>query len=149
MMTGCAVRMSLDLALHLDPEPDSNISAEERRLNRLVFWSVLLMDHAISHGAGRRASFPLEDISQPLPTEEDIHPPGTSTAPDTPRSPFPFAAKQMLLYGPIINMLNRQSKGPSNSEADLQAARAAAMREYNQLPPDMQWNIAKCVGAAT
>jgi hypothetical protein len=141
MMTGLAVRMSLDLALHLDPGPDSNISAEECRLNRLVFWSVLLMDHAISHGAGRRASFPLEDISQLPPTEEDIHPVGT--APDTPRSPFPYAAKQMLLYGPIINMLNRQSKGPATSETDLQAARATAMKEYNQLPPDMQWNIAK------
>lgn len=115
------------------------MSAEDRRLNKLVFTSVLLMDYALAFGVGRQTTFRPEDISQTLPTAEDLNPAGKPLAPDTPRSPFPFAAKMMICYGPLINSLNRGKGG----DRDYFAARAAAIKEYNSLPADMQWNVTK------
>lgn len=150
MMTGLAVRMSIDMGLHLDP-PDGSMSDDDKRLNRLVFWSVLLMDYALSFGVGRQTAFRPEDITQTLPTQDDLdhahQAPPSSTShdarggglDDSPRSPFPFACKMMLAYGPLINGLNRGRGG----DKDVHAARAAAIREYSRLPPDMQWNVAK------
>lgn len=131
---------------HADGQDSSEATdsmSDEARLNRLVFWSVLIMDHALAFGVGRQTTFRLEDITQALPTEEDTHPGGL--AHDTPRSAFPFAAKQMLSYGPLINMLNSNHAGvdPAKLEAEIQSARASAMAEYNQLPDDMQWNVGK------
>jgi hypothetical protein len=156
-LTGLAVRMSYDLGLHLvslplaslkcllsfqDPPESSTITADERRLDKLLFWSVLIMDFALSYGVGRQTTFHLEDITQTLPTEEEMHSNGTS--PDTPRSPFPFAAEQMLSYGPLINLLNStKAADPGQKEAQIQTARATAIAGYNQLPQDMQWNVGK------
>lgn len=139
MMTGLAVRMAIDCGLHMTPPEDSHMSVEDRRLNRLVFWSVLLMDYALSFGVGRQTAFRPDDITQTLPTEDDLNANAgsTPTAVDTPRSPFLYATKMMLSYGPLINMLNRGKGG----DRDVNAARAAAIREYNRLPPDMQWNV--------
>ncbi|BEI81678.1 hypothetical protein CcaverHIS002_0208380 [Cutaneotrichosporon cavernicola] len=134
MMTGLAVRMAIDAGLHVNPPPDSAMSAEDRRLNRLVFTSVLLMDYALAFGVGRQTTFRPEDISQTLPTAEDLSPSGENG----PRSPFPFAARMMLSYGPLINSLNRVRGG----DRDYFAARAACISEYSALPPDMQWNVA-------
>lgn len=103
------------------------------------------MDHALAFGVGRQTTFRLEDITQRLPTDEDLHPSGTPPMPDTPRSAFPHAVKQMWSYGPLINMLNSNHAGqdPAKIELDIQNARASAMVEYNQLPEDMQWNVGK------
>jgi hypothetical protein len=119
------------------------VSKEEARLNRLVFWSVLIMDHALAFGVGRQTTFRLEDITQQLPEDEDIHPGGLSS--DTPRSAFPYAARQMFSYGPLINMLNSNhgDADPIKLESDIANARATAMVEYNCLPEDMQWNVGK------
>jgi hypothetical protein len=97
------------------------------------------MDYALSFGVGRQTAFRTEDISQSLPTEDDI-PPATG-AEDSIRHPFPFAAKMMFSYGPLINMLNRGEGGADSEE--ILAARAASMKEYNMLPADMQWNVGK------
>ncbi|GFZ45812.1 hypothetical protein JCM24511_03542 [Saitozyma sp. JCM 24511] len=140
MMTGMAVRMAVDLGLHINPPPESSISEEDRRLNRLVFWSVLLMDYVLSFGVGRQTTFRVEDITQTLPTEEDIRITLPCASPESPRSPFPYAAKMMISYGPLINMLNRE-QDPVRFDSDIQSARAAAIKEYNHLPQDMQWNV--------
>ena len=137
-MTGLAARMSIDAGLHLSPPEDSPMSAEDRRLNKLVFWSVLLMDYALAFGVGRQTTFRPEDITQTLPTEEDLNHSATPAAVDTPRSPFPYAAKMMLSYGPLINLLNR-----GRGDRDIHAPRAAAIKLYNSLPQDMQWNVVK------
>ncbi|KAL7424239.1 hypothetical protein Q5752_001825 [Cryptotrichosporon argae] len=171
MMTGLAVRMSIDAGLHVNPPEESSISADDRRLNRLVFWSVLLMDYALSFGVGRQTTFRPEDITQLLPTDQDIAPPaacpvsiatggtsacggtsagtgtphqafGAAAGDDAPRSPFPFAAAMMASYGPLINMLNTGQADAARAERDVQVARAAAIKQYNQLPADMQWNVA-------
>jgi hypothetical protein len=103
------------------------------------------MDHALAFGVGRQTTFRLEDITQSLPTDEDLHPNGTPLPLDTPRSAFPHAAKQMWSYGPLINMLNSNhaNQDPAKMELEIQNARASAMVEYNQLPEDMQWNVGK------
>lgn len=99
------------------------------------------MDYALGFGVGRQTAYRFEEITQTLPTDEDIFPFGIP--PDAPRSPFPFAAKQMISYGPLINMLNRDASAVARMEADIQAARSMAIKEYNQLPQDMQWNVGK------
>lgn len=117
------------------------MSAEERRLNRLVFWSVLIMDHSIAHGAGRQTGFPLEEITQTLPTMDDIL--SGHALQNGIRSPFIYTSKLMLLYGPVINGLNRQKQHAPRGTSIVDAAQATALREYNQLPLDMQWSVMK------
>lgn len=135
MFTGLAVRMSVDFGLHLTPPPESAMSERDRRLNRLTFWSVLLMDYALSFGVGRQTAFRPEDITQTLPSEKDIK--GVEGV----RSPFPYAARMMLSYGPLINALNR-GFSPGYGGTKVEPARTAAMKEYARLPADMQWNVA-------
>lgn len=124
----------------------SNTTAEERRLNMLTFWSVLLMDYALAFGVGRQTAIRPNDITQALPTEHDIHPAENATTAAGPHSPFPYAAKMMRSYGPLINMLNMGDPEEANGiENDVQQARAQAMAVYNQMPEDMSWNVAKYV----
>lgn len=107
----------------------------------LTFWSVLLMDYALAFGVGRQTAIRPNDITQALPTEADVRHADSASAP---RSPFPFAAKMMKSYGPLINMLNiGDPEEASSVENDIQQARAQAMAVYNQLPEDMLWNVAK------
>lgn len=113
------------------------------------------MDYSLAFGVGRQTAWRVEDITQPLVTEEDMRGPisdspakGGSTRPPVdpskPRPVFPYAAKMMLSYGPLINMLNREQGGsPGQYEADISNARMGAIRLYNQLPQDMQWNVGK------
>lgn len=75
-----------------------------------------------------------EDITQTLPSEDDIG--GAEGA----RSPFPYAARMMLSYGPLINALNR-GYAPGYGGTKVETARAAVIKEYARLPPDMQWNV--------
>lgn len=126
-----------------EPEDSADALPEETRLNRLVFWSVLIMDHALAFGVGRQTTFRLEDITVSLPSSADIHPNGIPAG--EPGSAFPYAAKQMMIYGPLINMLNanHRDQDPAKLDSEIQNARAAAMVEYNQLPEDMQWNVGK------
>jgi hypothetical protein len=97
------------------------------------------MDHALAFGVGRQTTFRLEEITQSLPSPDDVHPNG----PGHPPSAFPYAAKQMMIYGPLINMLNSSHDDSVDVESDIQSARASAMIEYNQLPECMQWNVGK------
>lgn len=93
------------------------------------------MDYALSFGVGRQTTFRTEDITQVLPSQDDLS--------STPRSPFPFAAKMMLCYGSLINMLNRVRRDPGEHDSKLRAAQAEAIKLYNHLPQDMQWNVNK------
>jgi hypothetical protein len=94
------------------------------------------MDYALSFGVGRQTTFRVEDITQTLPTGADF--PETST-----RSPFLYAAQMMLSYGPLINMLNCEQGEGNRKESEVQSALAQAIKQYNQLPQDMQWTVAK------
>ena len=165
MLTGMAVRMALDMGLHLvgpshaqadmqNPPADSHISAEDQRLNRLVFYSVLILDCSLAFGVGRQTALRADDITQPLVSEDDMRSSelgsGSSSRQDSlqqddanTRSVFPFAAKLMHSYCPLINMLNRQDHAPTAHEAEINEARMGAIRLYNQLPQDMQWNVGK------
>ncbi|WVF67007.1 hypothetical protein IAT40_001750 [Kwoniella sp. CBS 6097] len=134
MFTGMAVRMAIDLGLHLDPPEDARISASERRLNRLVFWSVVLLDFALAFGTGRQPTLRVEEITQPLPTSEDV---GTASI----INPFPFAARQMLAYGQLITVLNSGRQRLEEAETAVILARSRAIQVYNTLPQDLHWNV--------
>ena len=102
------------------------------------------MDYALAFGVGRQTAIRPNDITQTLPTEEDIHPNGNVDG--APTSPFIYAAKMMKSYGHLINMLNvGDSSEGGNMEGDINQARAQAMAAFNELPEDMQWNVGKWV----
>jgi hypothetical protein len=160
MTTGMAVRMAVDMGLHLvsareavrgaahsqDGGEDSQIPAEERRLNRLTFWTVLILDSSLSFGVGRETTFNIKAIRQSLPTEDDM----PENLEHGCRSAFPFAAAQMLSYGSYINALNGPHDSDSADGEWLDDARLCIKRSialYNSLPADMQWNASKWVCA--
>jgi hypothetical protein len=122
MYTGMAVRMAVDLGLHLDTVAETEAEA---RLDRLAFWPVLVLDYSLSFGTGRRTTLDPDDITQRVPSPDDMS------------SPFPHAARQMLALGPIINLLNT-----GGSRDALQRSTAAAVDIYRRLPPEMVWNAA-------
>lgn len=126
----------------------ADISDVDRRLNKLTFWPIVLLDFALAFGTGRCTTFDIEDITQSLPTEEEMRtqPARVGTIPV--RSPFPYAARQMFAFGSIINLLNgRMAESPKKAEL-LNSARTHAVAMYSQLPQDMVWNAAKYVGPA-
>lgn len=123
--------------LFQDPGESSIKSREQRRLDRLTFWSVLILDYSLSFGVGRTTALPTTCITQTLPTDEDV-----CTQPGT-RHPFPYTARQMLSFGELINVLNRPHDGDGVWLRKAQAGIHQAMTIYNALPPDMQWNTSK------
>jgi hypothetical protein len=127
MFTGMAARMAIDLGLHLEPPPGER-EGDEDRLDRLAFWSVLLLDYALCFGTGRTTTFRPEEVTRRLPDPED--------------GPFAHAARMMRAYGGLINLLNAPAHLRPD-EAEVAAARAAAVAEYNALPPDMAWSASK------
>ena len=139
MFAGMAVRLAVDLGIHLEPGEEAGISHEDRRRNRLVFWSVVLLDFALSFGTGRQPSMRVSEITQGLPTDADM---GT-----TPH-PFPSAARMMLSYGRLIELLNSHSRDEATAGtrlADMHRAKLKAIREYGSLPAAMRWNVTKWV----
>lgn len=104
------------------------------------------MDYALAFGVGRQTAIRPNDITQTLPTEDDIRPGGEPHVEGSPRSPFIYAAKMMKSYGHLINMLNigDPTEG-GNMEGGINQARAQAMAAFNELPEDMQWNVGKWV----
>ncbi|KAK1921479.1 hypothetical protein DB88DRAFT_513497 [Papiliotrema laurentii] len=139
MTTGMAVRMALDLGLHLDHHDVSSISPNDQRLNKLTFWTVFMLDFSLSFGVGRISTFQIKGIKQSLPTDQDMV--GVNKPAPHCRTAFPYAAAQMLSYGSYIDILNGphdESDGDWLSEARLSIRRSVV--KYNSLPPDMQWN---------
>jgi hypothetical protein len=142
MFAGMAVRLAIDLGIDREVE-EEGISAEDCRLNRLVFWSVVLLDFALAFGTGRQPTFRVAEITQTLPTDEDL-----PVAPGTARHPFPFACQMMLSYGRLIELLNsRNAHDIESNEREAQKCKIKAIKAYSQLPPDMRWDVQKHVNA--
>ena len=142
MFAGMAVRLAVDLGIHLEPGDEAGISAEDRRRNRLVFWSVVLLDFALSFGTGRQPSIRVSEITQSIPTEEDMGPAKDGSLPH----PFPYAARMMFSYGRLIELLNSREEDVEGSRPkEMHKAKMKAVREYGSLPMSMRWNVAKYV----
>ncbi|WWC61511.1 uncharacterized protein I303_104095 [Kwoniella dejecticola CBS 10117] len=129
--------VGLGTGLQLNPPAEAQISPEDRRLNRLLFWSVLILDFALAFGTGRQPTLRVDEITQLLPSPEDM----TLSPSVEARSPFPYAARQMLAYGQLITELN--SGRPDQEEIDkaVIVARSKAIQVYNTLPEDLHWNV--------
>ncbi|KIY57023.1 hypothetical protein I307_03761 [Cryptococcus deuterogattii 99/473] len=139
-MTGLAVRMSLDMGLHQDQSHEIGISDRQRRLDRLLFGSVILFDHSLCFGVGRTPSINLDDITQPPPTLEDVRPP-EETSLGIPTSAFPWVVRQMLLLGREIFHWNIAKKNGISQKA-AREARAEIIKAYSALPADLVWSFA-------
>jgi hypothetical protein len=145
MFAGMAVRLAVDLGLHLEPGPEASISDEDRRLNRLLFWSVVIQDFALAFGTGRQTTFRMSEITQSLPTEGDLATANAGRgASDGPRHPFIWAAKQMFSYGRLIELLNSHAPDTDGRKSqEVQRCKIRAIKQYAQLPSDMRWNVTK------
>lgn len=137
------------------PPPDAVISEEDRRLDRLTFWSVYFLDVSLSFGVGRETAFRLAAITQTIPAESDFTPPeetggnGGSTSMLPVRSAFSYAARLAFAYGPLVNVLNGPWQNRSEWESQAQRITQQAVEVYNDLPPDMQWSAYKWVTVLT
>ena len=144
MFMGMAIRMSQDLGLHLDSSSDPQVNPEDRRRDRLLFWSVFILDCALSFGVGRKLCTDLESITQPLPTLSDIRPSSSEQFP----SPFPATASLFLKFAPIINELN--GSGVAITTRCLNSKITKMMdifvAEYIQLPPSLEWSVSNMRG---
>lgn len=126
------------------------MSEEERRLDRLAFWSVYFLDVALSFGVGRETAFRLPTITQTVPTESDFLTPtvdidfGSSTAIPG-RKAFPYAARLAFAYGPLVSVVNGPRDDQGRWEAQAQQITQQAVEVYNSLPLDMQWSAYKLV----
>ena len=138
MLTSLAINLCLEMGLHRKP-PD-HLPDEDRRLNKLLFWSVLMLDYTVSFSQGRGTVIRPEQVSQSLPGQDDF------IGPAEPRSPFPYAAQTICALGPIVNLLSDARESRHMSEAAKHELRAACSRsaaQYDELPVDMMWNNAK------
>ncbi|ORX38734.1 hypothetical protein BD324DRAFT_622136 [Kockovaella imperatae] len=133
MLAGNATRMAMDLGLQTHDALD--VDPETSRLNRLCFWSVLILDYVVSLGVGRPTSLRPDSITQQLPSQSDLQSSGAS-------SPFAYAAEMMHSFGPLINLLNSEQfkTRPYTLIDQVREERSAIMRWYRQLPQEMQWS---------
>jgi hypothetical protein len=126
------------------------MSEEDRRLNRLTFWSVYFLDVSLSFGVGRETAFRLATISQTPPTENDfescvaeIKTTGESSVRQPSRNVFSYAAKLAYAYGPVVNVVNGPWDNQSEWLFQAQQITQQAVEVYNTLPLDMQWSALK------
>jgi len=139
MFAGMAVRLAIDLGLHLHVDDETGIADEDKRLNQLVFWAVVLLDFALAFGTGRQPTFRVAEISQPLPADEDL-----PVTPHSPRHPYPYACRMMFSYGRLIELLNSTEPDVDGSkQRNIQKCKLKAVREYAHLPPDIRWDVQK------
>jgi hypothetical protein len=132
------------------PPPSSVMSEEDRRLNRLTFWSVYFLDVSLSFGVGRETAFRLAAITQTIPDEADFDGSlaesnavsGSSNTGMT-RNVFAYAAKLAYAYGPLVNVVNGPWDNQAEWESQAQQITQQAVEVYNGLPPDMQWSALK------
>jgi len=126
------------------------MSEEDRRLNRLTFWSVYFLDVSLSFGVGRETAFRLAAITQTVPDETDFDDPinkrnaveGSSNK-EIIRHVFAYAAKLAYAYGPLVNVVNGPWDNQAEWESQAQQITQQAVEVYNALPPDMQWSAQK------
>ena len=138
MYAGMAVRLAFDLGIHLDVGEEAGFTAEDRRLNRLLFWSVVLLDFALAFGTGRTPTIRVPEVTQLLPTDEDMG--QTSLV----RHPFPYAVELMFSYGRLIELLNMRDAPTDGSHSkEIQKCKMGAFKLYSQLPKDMRWSPTK------
>lgn len=129
------------------------MSEEDRRLNRLTFWSVYFLDVSLSFGVGRETAFRLAAITQTIPMESDFHIDNVLSADDNGgsgfrlpnRNVFSYAAKLAYAYGPLVNVVNGPWDSQSEWESQAQQITQQAVEVYNALPSDMQWSAIKSV----
>ena len=137
MLMGMATRMSQDLGLHLDSANDAQMKSQTCRNDRLLFWSIFLLDCALSFGVGRSVTFNINSITQLLPSDEDM-----KTDPNHPISPFPYICRIFSRFAPVINALNENTELPTQQEADVDSSVMNLMdslvSEYTQLPQTLE-----------
>jgi len=125
------------------------MSQEDRRLDRLTFWSVYLLDVSLSFGVGRETAFRLAAITQTPPSDADFktalthgHYRESSSTPPI-RNVFSYAARLAYAYGPVVNVVNGPWDTQSEWESQAQQITQQAVEVYNALPADMQWSAIK------
>lgn len=100
----------------------------------------------MSFAEGRPTSIRREEITQELPSEDDISGSDISDQDKQLRSPFPFTAEMILTFGIGIDIYNQQPVPQDSDDARasvVRQMRAKSAAQYDELPLDMMWNAAK------
>jgi hypothetical protein len=147
MLTGNAVRMTMDLGAHLDNHGGSGSSSHDSTY-RLMFWSVFCLDFAVALGVGNRMTLRLDAVSQPLPSAKDFSDqPGSGSGQGAGAGAgetFIQLARFMTCFAVLVDALN-SADADGRRDGIIQGCRKKAMREYGALPPHLKWNTQKYV----
>ena len=130
-------------------------SAEDLRADRLVFWSVLILDYTLAFGDGRQTSIDPSEVTVTLPTEDDIHPAPTNGEEMEEgesqhlRSPFGYVAETIFALGTLSNILNAEPIEGKFAEPQFMEQLRTLWTKiaifYDELPLDMIWSGQKWV----
>ncbi|ORX35689.1 fungal-specific transcription factor domain-domain-containing protein [Kockovaella imperatae] len=146
-----SIELALEMGLHLAPteEIEATASSEDLRFDRLVFWSVLIFDTAISFQEGRPTTIDPSEVTVSLPTEDDVHPAHDDQEQDPGesqhlRSPFPYVAETMFGLGSLSNLLNSVPIDDKFGEPEFMDQMKLIQHKialfYDELPLDMIWS---------
>lgn len=165
MYSGMALRMAVDLGLHLELERAA--LGKAATFGKLLWWSCFMLDRTLSLGTGRPLTIKDSDITVALPTDEDLAELNPGWACTNAHTPWAAAVRLMSLYGQISERVNvpsafRQtlSEPPSRMEAagrsgqtlrnddadaSFSAIEDAITETYNALPEDLTFSAKKYV----
>lgn len=142
MLSGMAIRLAVDMGLHLVSSlshldtadiklPGPGTSDDDSRKDRLVFWTVMTLDLAVSFGVGRTTTISPLSVTQPAPCCDDISGPLTS--------PLVHLAGLILPLARINNALNLGDVSLTN----MDFLKGQVVGLYGSLPSYMAWSTQK------
>ena len=183
MFTGMSVRVAQELGLHRQrpstytsigrsPTNDasdaashtlqaSTSSASQRLENsseNILFWCVFVQDTSLANGTGRVPSIKINEVSIPLPTDDDVAfvksgPYGSTDSVEA--YVFPCMVRMMLEYARSIEFLNTEyqpGKSPQGGEGALNTIntiRARILNAYDAVPHELGCGAAQYRNASS
>ena len=110
-------------------------------VNRLVFWSVYILDRFLAIWFGKSVVIKDQEISIELPLEEDLRSINPNLLPVT--LTFPHLVQLLCLFGRIVEVVN----GSTNEDGDfvdhldsIEEIEHTINSAYGSLPGDMVFN---------
>jgi len=145
MLSGMAIRLAVDMGLHLvgfparlctanNKSPALGTSDDDARKDRLVFWSVMALDLAVSFGVGRMTTISPLSVTQPIPCLDASGP--------LP-SPLVHLAGLIVPLAQINNALNLDDSSLTNTSPNVDFLKGQVAGMYGSLPAYMAWSTQK------
>lgn len=144
MLSGLAIRLAIDMGLHLvslrhisarpdDKAPETGITDEEAKKDRLVFWTVMMLDFVVSLGVGRSTMIAPQTITQFPPFMDDT----------LPGSPLVQLGRLVYPMAQINNALNTEQGAALHSAPSIEFLKNQIVAMYASLPASATWSTQK------